>query len=430
MPPMPPTGDDPFALPREQRVVREMDLEPYLHPDAPAGPDTALVHIAPGTPPLLALRDLVTHEGFPELFARALRATAPELREYFPLDPRPVLGRLARALEYAFVTTEEAAGDSERVEQVVDFARHLGADHRKLAIPPAHVERFGEVLATTCAHLAGPAWDETLAGTLQTAYSVLTQAMRAGAEAGHGPARVGATVHSVDRPVPGIAVVRLVTDEMIDYLPGQHLSVLTPYAPAVWRPLSPANPTNPMGQVEFLVRDVPGGVFSGALVRGAVPGDRWVLARPLGHLEVDRTEPARDVLMIAGGTGVAPMRSLLVDMMRYGDNPRVHLFYGAAHPGELHDLPTLVELASSAPWLTVQPVAEHTEDPWWMGERPEPPRALHRTRTGRLVDVVTGYGSWADRQVLVAGSPEMIRATVRGLVAAGTPRESIAFDPY
>ena len=65
-----------------------------------------------------------------------------------------------------------------------------------------------------------------------------------------------------------------------------------------------------------------------------------------------------------------------------------------------------------------------------MGETPELPRTLHRPVTGRLVDVVTGYGSWADRQVLVSGSPDMIRATVRGMVAAGTPREAISFDRF
>ena len=135
-----------------------------------------------------------------------------------------------------------------------------------------------------------------------------------------------------------------------------------------------------------------------------------------------------DVLMIAGGTGIAPVRCLVLDMLRYGDNPRVHLFYGARYPGDLYDLPTLVDLAATSPWLTVQPVAEEADDPWWAGPAHDLPRTLHRRQLGTLVDVVTRWGAWADRQVIIAGSPDMLRATVRGMVAAGTPRENISFD--
>ena len=331
-------------------------------------------------------------------------------------------------MTWAFETTEYAHGDRSKVEEVVEFARPLGADHRKLDLAPRHHQRFGEALTHTLRHLAGRGWDDRLETTLATAYRVLSTALQQGAAAGEGPARVGATVVEVLRPTRDVVVVRLISDVMVDYHPGQYLSVLTPYSPGVWRRLSPSIPSNPAGQIEFHIRDVPGGALSGSLVRGVGVGDRWVLARPLGLLEVDRSEPFRDVLMIGGGTGIAPLRCLLLDMMRHGNNPRVHLFYGARFPGDLYDLPTLVDLAATAPWLTIQPVSEEDEDPWWAGPRQELPRTLHRRQTGTLVEAVTQWGSWADRQVIVSGSPEMLRATVRGLVAAGTPRENISFD--
>lgn len=422
--------DDPFGASDVERLVGDIDLDPYLgRTDAhAAAPLADPVAVSAEAPALLVLRDLVEDQRFPELFARALRATDPDFRELFPRDATPVLREFARALSYALVTTEEASGVTAKVEEVVDFARHLGADHRKLDLSPRHHERFGDALVETLRHLAGPGWSDRLDTTMRTAYAVLSAALREGEAAETGPARIGATVVEVDRPTRDVAVVRLVTDVMMDYHPGQHLSVLTPYTPAVWRRLSPSIPSNPAGQIEFHVRDVPEGTLSGPLVRGVNVGDRWVLARPLGHLDIDRSEPFRDVLMVAGGTGIAPLRCLLVDMMRFADNPRVHLFYGARHPGDLYDLPTLVDLASTAPWLTIQPVSEDDEDPWWAGARRELPRTLHRRQTGRLVDVVTGWGSWADRQVLLSGSPEMLRATVKGMVAAGTPRENILYD--
>lgn len=422
--------DDAFRISTAEDLVGDIDLDPYLdlRHDPLAGPLDAPVEVDAAAPPLLVLRDLLNDERFPELFSRALRNADPDFREMFPRESGPVLREFVRALSWALETTESARGDKAKVEEVVDFARHLGADHRKLELAPQHYLHFGEALAHTMRHLAGRSWDDRLQTTLTTAYRVLSSALQQGAGQSDGPARVGATVVDVLRPTRDVVVVRLISDTMIDYHPGQYLSVLTPYSPGVWRRLSPAMPSNPAGQIEFHIRDVPGGALSGSLVRSVGVGDRWVLARPLGMLEVDRTEPFRDVLMIAGGTGIAPLRCLLMDMLRFGDNPRVHLYYGARYPGELYDLPTLVDLAATAPWLTVQPVSEETDDPWWAGPGHELPRTLHRRQTGTLVDVVTQWGSWADRQVIIAGSPDMLRATVRGMVAAGTPRENISFD--
>lgn len=421
---------DPFRIPSAESLVEDIDLDPYLdrRHDPLAGPLGEPAAVDPQAPPLLVLRDLLNDPRFPELFSRALRGADPDFRELFPRDATPVLREFVRAMTWALVSTEEARGDRAKVEEVVDFARHLGADHRKLELTQRHHQHFGEALTHTLRHLAGQAWDDKLQTTLSTAYRVLSSALQQGAQQEDGPARVGATVVDVLRPTRDIVVVRLISDAMIDYHPGQYLSVLTPYSPGVWRRLSPSIPSNPAGQIEFHIRDVPGGALSGSLVRGVGVGDRWVLARPLGMLEVDRTEPFRDVLMIAGGTGIAPLRCLLLDMLRHSDNPRVHLFYGARYPGDLYDLPTLVELASTAPWLTIQPVSEEDEDPWWAGPRQELPRTLHRRQTGTLVDAVTRWGSWADRRVIVSGSPDMLRATVRGMVEAGTPRENISFD--
>lgn len=428
--PEPDRADGPFGRSAVERLVGDIDLEPYVgRPvDPMAEPLARPVAVDPRTPPLLALRDLVTDPRFPGLFQRALRAADPDFRELFPRDASAIHGEFVRAMAWALETVEHSGGDPAKVDEVVEFARHLGADHRKLELSGRHHQRFGEALVDTLRHLAGPAWDEQMATTSSAAYRVLSTALQEGEAAGHGPARVGATVVEVQRPTRDVVVVRLLSDVMVDFHPGQYLSVLTPYSPGVWRRLSPSIPANPAGQLEFHVRDVPGGALSGSLVRGVGVGDRWVVARPLGLLEVDRTEPFRDVLMVAGGTGIAPLRCLILDMMRHGFNPRVHLFYGARHPGDLYDLPALVDLAATAPWLTIQPVSEEDADPWWAGPRQELPRTLHRRQTGTLVDVVTGWGSWADRQVLLSGSPEMLRATVRGMVAAGTPREHISYD--
>ena len=70
-------------------------------------------------------------------------------------------------------------------------------------------------------------------------------------------------------------------------------------------------------------------------------------------------------------------------------------------------------------------------DPSWAADYPDvtPPRGLHVRQTGRLPDVVTKYGGWGDRQILICGGPAMVHATKAALIARGAPSEHIHHDP-
>jgi NAD(P)H-flavin reductase len=120
-----------------------------------------------------------------------------------------------------------------------------------------------------------------------------------------------------------------------------------------------------------------------------------------------------------------------MDMSRFGVNPRVHLFFGGRYPCDLYDLHTLWQIASQNPWLSVTPVSEFSTNPPWAGDFPvvEPPRGLHVRQTGLLPEVVTRYGSWGDRQILLSGGPAMIAATKAALLARGADVGRIQHDP-
>ena len=135
--------------------------------------------------------------------------------------------------------------------------------------------------------------------------------------------------------------------------------------------------------------------------------------------------------MVAGSTGLAPLRALVMDLARFGDNPRVHLFFGARYPCELYDLRTLWQVAAQNPWLSVSPVSEYNGDPPWAGQYPDitPPRGLHVREAGQLAEVVTRYGAWGERQVLISGGPKMMATTKAALINRGTPPDRIHHDP-
>ena len=100
-------------------------------------------------------------------------------------------------------------------------------------------------------------------------------------------------------------------------------------------------------------------------------------------------------------------------------------------PCELYDLRTLWQIASHNPWLSVSPVSEFSQDPPWAADYPDvqPPRGLHVRQTGKLPEVVTKYGNWGDRQILICGGPDMVAATKKALIAKGAPPERIQHDP-
>jgi NAD(P)H-flavin reductase/hemoglobin-like flavoprotein len=376
---------------------------------------------------LQALHDAVGRADRDELMGRFYTcwfALDPSVRDLFPPAMTAQREMFAQALQW--VLGELIAQHS---EEPVAFLAQLGRDHRKYGVTAGHYEVMAHALyATLCADQADR-WTESLDDAAQRVINFMVGVMSGAAEAEPGPAWWTGTVAECRRASRDVTVVRLYLDKPMDYLPGQYVSVEVPQCPRNWRYLSPAIPAQPDGGIEFHIRAVPGGLVSGAIVEEARPGDRWRISSPHGALQVDRT--GEDVLMVAGSTGLAPLRAIIMDLCRFGSNPRVHLFYGARFPYELYDLRTLWQLASTSPWLSVTPVSEFSTDPPWAADYPDvqPPRGLHVRQKGRLPEVVTGYGSWADRQILISGSPGMVSATRAALLASGQPRTPIQHDP-
>lgn len=318
---------------------------------------------------------------------------------------------------------------AQRAEEPVSFLAQLGRDHRKYGVTSEHYETLQSALLTTLRNHLADRWDRRLSEAVNDVLSLMVGVMSGAADAETSPPFCDGTVLEHLRPTRDVSVIRLKMDHALGYHPGQYVPVQVPQWPRRWRYLSPSIPADPAGYVEFHVRSVPGGMVSRAIVGEARPGDRWRVSNPHGALEVDRDDG--DVLMVAGSTGLAPLRALIMNLTRFGENPRVHLFFGAKHPCELYDLRTLWEIAATNPWLSVTPVSEFDFDPPWAAQYPDvtPPRGLHVRQTGRLPEVVTRYGSWGDRQILVCGRPEMVAATKAALIAKGAPAHRIRHDP-
>lgn len=346
------------------------------------------------------------------------------VRDLFPPDMDHQRAVFAKAMTWVLGELVE-----QRAREPVAFLAQLGRDHRKYGVTQRHYDSMHDALVTTLRSHLIERWDDRLAETTEHAVKLITGIMRGAADAEQGPPYRDGTVIDHLRVARDVSVVRLQLDDPLYFHPGQYVTVQVPQWPRRWRYLSPSIPPDRSGAVEFHVRSVAGGMVSTAIVGETEPGDRWRLSNPHGALHVDRD--AGDVLMVAGSTGLAPLRSIIMDLSRFGVNPRVHLFFGARYPCDLYDLQTLWQIASTNPWLSVTPVSEYSTNPPWAGDYPDvqPPRGLHVRQTGRLPDVVTSYGSWGDRQILVCGGPRMVTATKAALIARGADARSIRHDP-
>ncbi|MGF7120121.1 FAD-binding oxidoreductase [Rhodococcus sp. AG1013] len=363
-------------------------------------------------------RDRFAHTFYTQFFGRI-----PQSRSLFPAGMDGQRVKLVAAVEFIVRGLDDT-------DRLLPFLAQLGRDHRKYGVQREHYAAAGNALldAMRDADSDGP-WGPHSDAAWRELIALITTTMSDAADADDFPALWEATVVSHERVLRDLAIIRLESDSPIPYSAGQYLSVQIPQRPQMWRYLSPAMPTNPFGQLEFHVRRVSGGWVSPAMVNETAVGDRWQLSSPLGGLHVDR-ESGQDVLMIAGGTGLAPLRAQIMDMAHRGINPRVHLFVGGTYPCDLYDIETLWHLSLSNPWLTVVPVTEEDENPWWHPyPSPEPPPGMHQRLLGPLGRVVGQFGTWADRQVQICGSPAMVKTTAYALQRTGTPASSISHDP-
>lgn len=348
-------------------------------------------------------------EELTRFFYGMLFSIAPSTRDLFPANMEVQRSRLLRALVHVVQMVD-------RPDDLVPFLRQLGRDHRKFGVVMEHYESLGTALIRSLQRFAGDAWTPQVEQAWTDAYSLIARTMREAAEADQGPAYWTGQVVDHQRLSWDLALVRVKPNQAVPYRPGQYVSVEVPQRPRLWRYLSPANAPRTDGVMEFHVRAVEGGWVSRAIVGHSQVGDTWRMGSPMGRMGVDRRS-GRDVLMIAGGTGVAPMRAILEELTRWGGNPDVTLFLGGRTRDDLYDLDALTTMTATNPWLSVVPVIE--EDPAGAG-------AEH----GTLADVVTRYGAWAEHDVLVCGSPAMIRATVSRMLVAGTPLDRIRYDPF
>lgn len=120
----------------------------------------------------------------------------------------------------------------------------------------------------------------------------------------------------------------------LGFLPGQYANLKVPGQEDQHRSYSFSTLQAGADTATFLIRNVPGGLMSGFLKERAQPGTQLQLTGPYGSFYLRAIE--RPVLMLAGGTGLAPFLAMLDKVVAAGGSPHpIHLIYGVNADGDI-----------------------------------------------------------------------------------------------
>lgn len=195
-------------------------------------------------------------------------------------------------------------------------------------------------------------------------------------------------------------------DRDIAFNAGQYMRFDLPHAPGVDRTYSMANPPTQQRVLEFHIRRTPGGLCTdGWMFAGLAVGDPVTLSGPYGRfvLRTDREEPA---VLVAGGTGLAPIKSMVRHALEDGaSDARLTLYQGARTREWLYDVDTFRALEAGYPdRFTYRPcLSEEDADGF---------------ASGLVTDVLAGdHASLQGYVGYVCGPPPMVEAALKTLMS-------------
>jgi CDP-4-dehydro-6-deoxyglucose reductase/terephthalate 1,2-dioxygenase reductase component len=196
--------------------------------------------------------------------------------------------------------------------------------------------------------------------------------------------------------------LRLPAGQRAKFKAGQYLQVLLPDGSR--RSYSMANAPHESDALQLHIRHVPGGAFT-QLVPQLKAGDTLQVELPFGNFAL-REESTAPMLCVVGGTGFAPVKSLLDDLVKKGVQRPITLVWGGRDRGGLYLLAAVERWKKLLPGFSFVPALENAPDA----------QALEGFH-GRVDDAVRAQAAdLAGHEVYCCGSPAMVAAVRKACV--------------
>ncbi|MDQ7784944.1 MAG: 2Fe-2S iron-sulfur cluster binding domain-containing protein [Desulfomonilaceae bacterium] len=216
---------------------------------------------------------------------------------------------------------------------------------------------------------------------------------------------------------------QLIEPPHIEYKAGQYIQFQSPeygdVSESVYRAYSMCGDCKDKDQIELMVRRVPEGIATTYMFDHLRVGEQVVFTGPFGDFYLRDTD--RRMICVAGGSGMAPIRSIMLDMTSEQIEKRKPIFFfGARAKRDLFMVDEWREMEERNKGLTFVPALSSPEpDDDWDGE------------TGRVTEVIPRYvEDLSDCEGYLCGSPGLLNACVDLLISLGIPEERIYYDKF
>ena len=207
-------------------------------------------------------------------------------------------------------------------------------------------------------------------------------------------------------------LLRLPPASSLHHLPGQYVEVIG--ADGLRRSYSLANAPRQDKQLELHIREVPSGAMSRYWFRHAKANDLLRLRGPLGTFFL-RDQAGKDLVMLATGTGIAPVKAILEGLRMLADNAQVRsvtVYWGGRYREDIY------WQAPDLPRLRFVPVLSRAGDDWF-GERGHVQNVMMAERP-----------DLSNMLVYACGSDTMIHSAQARLRATGLPDRHFHSDAF
>ena len=233
-------------------------------------------------------------------------------------------------------------------------------------------------------------------------------------------------VLSLQRPAPDVVLLRLQlpANQQFRYHAGQYVEFML--AGGVRRSYSMANAPAQLGSppaIELHIRHLPGGLFTDAVFGSMKEKDILRIEGPFGSffLRDEAADPTKPMILLASGTGLAPIKAIIEQMRDQGLTRPAQLYWGCRSRVDLYLHDWALQAAAELPWLRYIPVlSEPRPEDGWDG------------RTGYVHEaVMADHPDLSRHQVYACGAPLMVEAAQRDFPArCALPADEFLADAF
>lgn len=213
-------------------------------------------------------------------------------------------------------------------------------------------------------------------------------------------------------------VIKLPAAQRLQFLAGQYIDVLLP--DSIRRAFSIASPPQREDEIELHVRHVDGGGFTSWVFDELQVRDLLRIEGPLGTFFIRHDTDNRPMILMGGGTGIAPLKSMIEDLLAHDSSRPLHLFWGVRTQDELYMQDQAMQWADEN--CHIQYTSALSE--------PAAGSTTHSFEGFVHEAVLDQYPDLSPYDIYMSGPPIMIDSAREAFIANAADKRRIFFDSF